>query len=316
MKSIRCGALFALIVILSACGGDSSEPTDTGTPAGGGTGQRRQQPSVGPAPVAESVEIRVIEPGSEPREALTYSFETGQKETMVMDLVLSRTSEAGGETDTIQLPLTRIFLDVEVRLKEASGLYRIGVTISGYDVLPEAGQDPKLVSDTRLAYQGLPGISGIVVLDAHGVSKSVDLNLPGQATPQVRQMIDSIKQSLRQILIAFPEDPIGIGGRWMVRSSGRFQGMGFEQVTTYTLHEHQDGRVRLSLDVSMETGKQTLRPGVELLTLKAKGAGSYGFGLDEMVPESDMQVSWSMDVDEMGNRQKMVVTTNMNTHRQ
>ncbi|MEQ8766481.1 MAG: DUF6263 family protein [Planctomycetota bacterium] len=319
MKAIRGWALFALIGLssVSGCGDDSAEPADSsGNSSSTGAGQRRQAPGGAPPEVSESVEIRVIDLGAEPRSELTYDFESGQKETMVMDLVLSRTSEANGVEESLELPLTRIFLDVAVRQIEPSGLYRIGVEITSYEVLPEAGQDPKITSETRQAYQGLPGIAGIVVIDEHGVSQSVDLQLPAQATPQVRQMIDSIKQSLRQILIAFPEESIGVGGRWVVQSTGRFQGMGFEQVTTYTLHTAGEGQVRLSLDVSMETGRQTLRPGVELLNLQAKGTGFYNFGLDEMVPQSEMQVSWTMDVDELGTEQKMVVTTKMSTHRQ
>ncbi len=309
------------IAVLGGCSSDepgSSSSKDSGAASRQSSGSPTLRQPTGPPPVSETVEIRLIEPGSEPRTSLVYDFQNGQKETMVMDLVLSRETEKDGKPfgEPIVLPTTRVLFTVRVIEKSPAARYRMGVHIDDFEVLDRPGIDPGLVEQTRRAYEGLPGISGVVTVDEHGKSEAVELNVPGQSSPQIRQMVDSIKQSLRQILIVFPVEPIGNGGRWVVISSGTFQNMSFNQMTTFTLHENRSGELRLSVGVEMSTGRQELAPRVDLVSLDAKGTGSYDFNLTQIVPTSEMRISWTMDIDEQGaGRQKAIVTTEMTTRR-
>jgi hypothetical protein len=293
---IRLGAL--LFALASACGG-SPEPAPR-TPA-------ESTPSTpGPASAKSAAvavdeapsEITLLSPGDEPRRALRYVFHVGTNESMRMELHMAiGMSISARATPTVTAPAMRLTLEVEPREILPGGDLRFGFKLLGSEVEPDPETKAGLLDVTRREMQKLNGLAGEAVVTARGVTKRVAMSLPPDTNDQVAELLDSVREAIKDMSSPFPEQAVGRGARWTAVQPIRVRTLRVTRSVTYTLGELSGDTGALADVVELTAPPQPIEDKrlppsstMKLDALTATGEGTVRFDLQSLVPKADFKV--------------------------
>jgi hypothetical protein len=99
--------------------------------------------------------------------------------------------------------------------------------------------------------------------------------------------------------IPFPDVPVGVGARWVMKRGLRVGAFVVQQEATYTLTDFADGRGRVQIAFRQTAEPQVLgevEPGV-VATLEAfetQGTGSALFALGRVTPHAELDATGTM----------------------
>jgi hypothetical protein len=161
------------------------------------------------------------------------------------------------------------------------------------EVVEKPGLAPEIVQAMRTALAGMAGTKGFSVIDSRGVVRDADITMPANANPQLRQMLDGMRQSLRQLSSPFPEEAVGRGARWDTTFRITQNGLTLDQVVHVELAALDGNRGRMNLTLTQTAPAQTMSPpglpaGVtmRLVSLASSGSGENHFDVTAPVPTS------------------------------
>ncbi len=107
------------------------------------------------------------------------------------------------------------------------------------------------------------GFAGTATVTNRGATKDANFQMPENADQSMKDMMDSMKNSLKQMSSPLPEEAVGIGAQWEVTTHvmGR---LNLDQKATATLTELEGPKFHLSMDIvqsAAEAGDPDSRPG-------------------------------------------------------
>jgi hypothetical protein len=274
-------ATIMTLLLATACGGGNDYVETEETRQRTGREQRTQ--FVG-------LDVRLMEPGEEPREALRYRIEEGDRETAVLGLRMGVTRGLG---DPQQIEGGEpVYFTVESGPVEHVGeRVRFEVEL----LRSELGSHPEHVeSEVAAVHQ----IDGYVVVDDRGITRDEHFDIPGGIPPRTATMLGNIFDSLE--LIPLPEEPIGIGATWEVRETIDVSTYTMQQVVVYKLLAREGDDMRLELVVTQTAEPQPLRdlPGgaeamIELY--EGDGRGAAQVSLTRLVPHTELDINSQLE---------------------
>lgn len=288
--ALGLGASLGIALGLAACG-DRGGPGSVGVAAGDGAGgEEAPLDDVVPDVSAVAPRLEVLESGAEPRVLLRYQVRDGREEQMRLQLGLEVEVTNGAEVARMAAPPTTLDLFVGPVQTFPDGRTRYRMRASNVSTTYPEGAPPELVTQIDEQLAPLGGISGQVVIDDRGLTQSTSFAVPDDLAPRQRTMLGNIRATLMSI--PFPEVPVGVGARWVMKRGLRVGGFVVQQEATYTLTDFADGRGRVQI-----TGRQTaapqvlgeVEPGV-VATLEAyesSGTGSAVFALGRITPHAE-----------------------------
>jgi hypothetical protein len=135
----------------------------------------------------------------------------------------------------------------------------------------------------------------------------MDLGLPADADPQLRQTIDQMKEIFANLATPLPEEQVGPGAKWEDRTQLLSQGMKIDQIATYELASIDGERANIKRTISQSAANQKVQnpamPGanVDLTKMEGKGAANATLDLTQVLPregagESHSEMSMAMDL--------------------
>jgi hypothetical protein len=140
----------------------------------------------------------------------------------------------------------------------------------------------------RTVLKSMIGFAGSATVTSRGETKEANFLMPENADQSMKDMMDSMKNSLKQMSAPLPQEAVGPGARWEVTThvSGR---LNLEQTATATLTELQGQKFYLSMDILQTAPKQEIQipmPGskVQLVSLTSTGAGKVDGELGSILP--------------------------------
>lgn len=294
-------------VLLVGCASTTTTPATTpeaGVPA---------------APVDEAVpgiQLTLHDAGTEPRQALRFKLQTGAQQTMVMRLRMELAMDlAGKQGPATEVPTIAVTMTMQVQSVEPDGSYRYAFELAGVEVEGEASAAPEVVASLRHQLGALVGIKGTSTATARGFVRAVELELPSNPSPQLAQMMDSMRQSMAQMSTPFPAEPVGMDARWSVAQTVNSGGMTLRQTTTYQLRSLNQDLVDADVTVSQTAEEQVmslpgLPPGAQmrLVSMAGEGSGTVSTKLSQLAPvrsEIGIKSNVSMDMTIAGEKQRM-----------
>ncbi|MFQ5930463.1 MAG: hypothetical protein ACE5MK_12270, partial [Acidobacteriota bacterium] len=112
-------------------------------------------------------------------------------------------------------------------------------------------------------------------------------------SPDLTQMIQSMKQSMEQMSVPLPEEAVGVGAKWKTLQRVHRRGMTLYQVGSFELMRVDGPSMTLGVTVEQFGPKQDLSvpgqpPGMraELVSTKSKGRSQMTLDLHSPVPSS------------------------------
>jgi hypothetical protein len=285
----------------------ASEPAEGSAPA--------PAPARPPGPQPMRATVTLVEPGKPPRKRLRYSFRVQpkpQNEALRLELRTSLSQAVGdaGVPD-ITLPPVTIVIAIEPQSVTAEGDL---LTYAWHVVRATSspGSSPAQIAEGMRAEVAAVGhLSGTGVVDWQGISRGVSTDPPDAdaSDPGSRsvgadgtgQMVEQIRQTLRDMAAPFPMEDVGAGARWTKASELVSKEAVLTQTDAFTLTSLQGGTGTLDDVLAQTAPAQVLRgPGLpdgaeaRMESMLASGQAKTRFDLSRLVPQTKFDGSTTM----------------------
>jgi hypothetical protein len=272
-----------------------------------------------PAP-PDAPRVKLLAPGRPPLRALRYSAKEGQKGVMTMSLNMTMEMSFGSQALPAQaIPEMRYGLGYQVTKVDPQGDIRYEFTLQDPEVVSGPGVSPMVLEAMKTNVEKMRGLHGHAVINSRGLVRDAEVVIPEGADPQLRQLLDGMRQSFRQLAAPFPEEPVGVGAKWETTMRINQNGITLDQVgvSELTSLEGESGRLGLTLTQKAEpqkvqTANMPAGTHMNLSSLTSTGDGETAFDLRQLVPvkaqiklHSEMKAGLKMGQDEQPMGMKM-----------
>jgi hypothetical protein len=273
-----------------------------------------------------STQIKLLEPGSEPRKVLRFHPKQGDKQTMVMTMKMGMAISAGGMAEQpIKLPTMKLVMDMTVKEVGTNGDIIYDVVTSDASVTEEPDVIAQVAEAMKNAVAGMKGVGGTGTVTSRGISKGAEIKAPEGADPQVSQFVEQMKETMSRVALPLPEEAIGAGAKWEVKMPIKSQGITLSQTATYELVAVEDERGTAKTSVTQTASNQKIQnpmmPGtkVDLTRLTGKGTGEVKFDVGQILPpeasvEFHQEMSTSMTTSNSSQKQTTTMKMDLNLH--
>ena len=289
----------------------------SGTPAGSAATQ-----SHGSA-LPPGVVIKLIDPGSEPRKALRLHPKPGEKQTCQMIMKMAMAMKMM-ETNNLEIKLPPVAITMEASVKSVSADGDIAYTSTTTDATvgsDEPGVMPQVAEAMKASLANIKGLTANGVISSRGFNKGTDMKIPAGGDPQVRQVMDQMKDSFSKLSAPLPDEPIGPGAKWEVKMPLKSGGITMEQSATYQLVSLENDKVVLKTTLAQRAAPQKVEnpsmPGLkmDLSRLSGTGTGESTFDLGKILPNQaamDVQSEATMSANTGGQKQETAIKFTVN----
>ncbi len=283
-----------------------------------GYGQDTQATAPSAATMPAKTTVTVLERGDEPRQALRYDFQVGSKETMVMQMDAQISLDVNDRHSNVDMPPMRIIAEVRAEKLTEQGDLQQSFEFTDAKVLDRPSDSKQLVESVRSQLENLKGLKGSGVLTPRGELLKAEFELPKEASPQLRKQLQRVKQTMSQMSVLLPQEPVGEGARWQVKTPIKSGQMEVLQTVTYTLRELKKDSVTLDMTFKQEAPEQVIgevngQP-LKLLSLKSEGTGETQVTFDRMVPKSKMDLTADIVQQVRDQKMHMQMKTSVEIH--
>ena len=259
---------------------------------------------------APPARMKLLDAGQAPRRKLRYAWRTGQRETLVMDLKTSASTEEGASRQPeIQLPPVHIVLAIDPKETSPAGDLSFAWRVTSTAVNPDSQTPSTLTDGMRAEVAAIGHLSGTAVVTSCGISTRISIDeeqwheasqsgeagasQAGPASAVTGQMVEQVRQTLRDVAAPFPEEEVGPGARWEKLSQLASRDARVTQTEVFTLTQITATTGALD-DILAQTAppQPLLSPGgapgsqARIESMLASGDGKTQFDLTRLVPQT------------------------------
>jgi hypothetical protein len=212
-----------------------------------------------PPPPQPQDGVKLIQPGTAPRQTLRYQLTKGARttSTLVCDFAIKN----DGQGDAIPTLIVELETVVDDVLGDGSAKLRFTLTRAHLRELPGAATP----DDLQAGAAALQGVVITELLAPDGKSSAAQV-APGAAVPdQARAQLDSLITSLEHVVVQLPVEPIGIDATWQERRTLPPGGITGVSEILYTVTALPPGAFTYTSTGVLTGGPQTIeREGVKV----------------------------------------------------
>lgn len=270
---------------------------------------------------ADEPTIKLLEPGAEPRRELRYQFKPTGTVTMVMGMKMSMSMQFG----EIQSPMTSMprmenRMEIKTETLDPDGNLQYSFTLTKSGIAEGEDANPQIQAVLEKDLKAMEGMTGSATVTPRGLTKEAEINIPPTAPKSIEQMIQNLKQSIRQMSIPLPEEAVGVGAKWEIQSDVKNADISLTQTMLATLEAMDESSCKIKVAMKQSAEEQelkapTLPPGATLTlkSLASDGDTSLDIDLTSLVPKSHGEISSTsvMEVDQNGQQQSVTMKMNM-----
>ena len=200
--------------------------------------------------------VKVLEPGDEPRVARKYELKSGKTETVSVTMRSTMSQEIPGQPSASQSQPGMVFsLALTPQAKADNGELTIKVTFARAEILPAADLDPNAVKQMAQAFKMLVGQAGAFKLGAHGNVSGFSLANEQLARSELGALA---QQTLEGLFVVLPDEPIGKGAKWEETGTAKQEGVTVTTTTTYTLKDVTPDGMAISVTTKRKAPAQPM----------------------------------------------------------
>jgi hypothetical protein len=263
-----------------------------------------------PAPAPSTRQVvtgatKLLDPGRAPRKKLRYAWHVDRKEQLVMDLRTAASTEIGGAKQSeIPLPPVHVAVDLDPKSVGPDGELHYGWRVAAATVTADAQMPAQIVDGMRTEVSAIEHLAGTGIVSSRGLAQDVTID-PASVVDAgaTGQMVEQVRQTLRDLEVPFPEEEVGRGARWQKIAQLETKGSRLTQTDTFTLGEVK-GDLGSVDDVLAQTAPpQSLHaPGMpngaeaRMESMLASGSSKMAFDLGRIVPQSKFDGTTTMVV--------------------
>jgi len=268
------------------------------------------------APDAAGVQVELIRPGDEPRRVVRFTPSVGDKQTAAMTIKMNQKMTLGGNQLPSQpIPPQKITMEIEVTDVAENGDITFEFEYTDMVVLDDPGNPSPLAETLETALKPMIGSTGSGILSNRGITRKGEFNASDGLSPQLKQMLDGMKESLNRLSSPVPVEPIGRGAQWKVVQEVTANGMKLTQTSTHEILRIDENGFEMSVAIKQTAEPQDIQnpmlpPGTQLKldSLDSNGTGKSTLMENSILPVSSqltIQTVADMSLDIAGQKQQM-----------
>jgi hypothetical protein len=271
-----------------------------------------------------SAQVKLLEPGAEPRKVLRFSPKPGDKQSMLMTMKIGMAIRTGDAPEQpLKLPTMKLVMDVTITNVTPDGDINYEIVTSDASVESDPDVIAQVAEAMKNAVAGMKGIGGKGTISSRGVSKGAEIKAPEGADPQVTQFVEQMKETMARVATPLPEEAVGAGAKWEVKTPVKSQGINLNQTEDFQLASMDDERAAVKTSFTQTASNQKISnpmmPGskVDLTKMTGKGTGEVSLAFAQILPseasaELNQEMAMSMTVG--GQKQTMGMKMDLNLH--
>ena len=261
--------------------------------AGPAAGTREAPPAAKAPPSATASDVKLLNPGAEPRKVLRLHPKPGDKQVVstIMKIAIDMTmGEMPGQS--IKTPAIKMTSEMTVKTVSADGDITYEMVLNDASVTDEPGIMPQVAEALKSALAKIKGLSGTGAMSDRGRSKGLDMKAPPDADPQTQQIMDQMKEAFTAAVTPLPEEAIGSGAKWEAKIPIKSQGITIDQTAAYQMASIEGDRLVVKSIIAQRASNQKMQipamPSLKLDLAKmvGKGAGEAIVELAQLLPSA------------------------------
>jgi hypothetical protein len=244
--------------------------------------------------IGRSADVEVFVVGAQPTQKLRLTPKVGTQQILTMQWNW-QTGLSMGEKKVLsmQLPPIAATIAAKVTKIDDNGDIHYQTDYRSMEVKPSASNSSaseKAAAALQKQLQSLVGMQGTYIVTAQGKPKSATLTPPKQISASQQAILQQFSQSLANLSAPFPEQGMGVGGKWRQKVPVKLNGATIAQETNYELIKLQDGQATIGFTISQTAQNQKIvapMKGVgdlNLESLQSDGKGELIMQLDQLLP--------------------------------
>ncbi len=246
--------------------------------------------------------VKLLDAGTAPRRKLRYAWKAEQKEQMSMSLTTAASTEMGGvKQPEIPLPPVRITIAIDPREVTPDGDLRYAWRVTAANVTVDAVTPAQVGEGMRAEVAVIEHLSGTGTVTSQGLSRELTVDTSSIVDGGTGQMVEQVRQQLRDVAPPFPDEEVGKGARWQKLSTLEARDARLTQSDTYTLNELREDGGTLDDVLAQTAPAQKLKavgmpPGAQarMDSMLASGDSKIKFDLTRLVPQMKFDGTASM----------------------
>ncbi len=268
----------------------------------------------------EPVKVELIDAGTAPLQTIRYTPRVGETQTAVMTISIDMSmSIAGNAMPTQVIPAQKVTFDTTVEDVNADGDIKFSFIYTGAEVVDDPKKPSPMAPMLEEMVKSLVGATGSATVTNRGITKSAGFNIPEGMAPQMKQMLDGMKESMNRISSPVPSEPIGKGAKWKVTQNLAANGMTLVQTSTHEITSFDTAGFTMKIDVTQAADPQEIKnPGLpagttlSLVSLDTNGEGTSQVETASLIPvQSSLTISTKSTIDVESSGQKQQMTTDV-----
>jgi hypothetical protein len=260
--------------------------------------------------------VTLLSSGTGKKHKLRYQPTAGTVQALTMSMRMQMRMDGGeGHQSDTKLPEITIHMLVKVLNVDRRGNIKSSFKIDKVSVA-RGEPNQKVTADAiKQALVAMNGIHGEAIINSRGLTKAVSLKLPENMNASIKETMENVRKSMKQLSSPLPKQAVGVGARWKVVQKLSDPRLTLHQNTIFTLNSINGSQVTLGLVI-----EQHAKPGViklsnsprgviaKLLVFKGKGTGSVTFDLKQLAPlRSEVKTTMHQELDfTMGERSQSI----------
>jgi hypothetical protein len=275
--------------------------------------------------ISSAAIVKLLEPGAEPRKALRLHVKAGDKQTVIisvkMNMSMDMPGAPGAGNAAPNIPALSLPADVSVQNVAANGDITYQMVFEEPGIAEDTNTSPQVAQAMKTALGGFKGLTTTAVVSDRGVSKKVDIKMPADANPQVRQTVDQMKENMMSMGSLLPEEAIGTGAKWEVKTPVKSSGLTVEQTTDYQLASMDGDHVSTTFTQTQSAANQKMQNSsmgatqMNVLQMTNSMTGNVAADLSKLMPlqaTMDGHTELNAEVTAGGKKQPMNMKIGMN----
>ena len=244
--------------------------------------------------------MKLLQAGSEPRTALRLHPQEGDQQTLTMTMKMGFEMKMGQMEQKGNSPPIKFAMSSTAKSVSPEGDIGYEMVMGDVSLAEEKSSESPMVAAMKAALGNLKGLSFSGKLSSRRLKQGAEDSASSGGDPQTAQMLDQMKESLASLAFALPEEPVGPGAKWEVKTPVKTQGMSVTQTGTYELVSVEGDRCSVKLTLAESAANQKIQsPGMptklDVSKMTGNGTGNMNFDLTHLLP-SDGDIDFRYEI--------------------
>lgn len=225
---------------------DAAAGTPASAPADDGGGAVAARPG--------SAQMKVVEPGEEPRAVRRYDLKPGKAETVTVTLKATNSQDIPGQgSATMTQPPMVFALAMTPQPKTDDGEFPVKVNIARAEATAAPDTDPTQMKQLQQAMKMLVNQGLSFKLSPKGQAHDHQIANEQLARSEMGQLL---LQPLEGLFVLLPDEPIGKNAKWEETATGKQEGITVNVTSTFVLKDITPDGLSISVTTKRKAAPQ------------------------------------------------------------